>query len=74
MHIGARTRTLIIGVVTAVWAFNVLAGALLRNYEPSESINGIFLAVVGGVFAAGRKRDEAEETDEDDKQSGGGKR
>jgi nitrate/nitrite transporter NarK len=49
--IGDRTRTLIIGVVTAVWAINFGAGLLVDHYQPSESINGIFLGIVGGIFA-----------------------
>lgn len=53
--IGDRTRTVIIGVVTAVWAINFLAGLVVKGYEPSESINGIFMAIVGGLFALGAR-------------------
>lgn len=52
---GDRTRTVIIGVVTAVWAVNFLAGLVVEGYEPSESINGIFMAIVGGLFALGAR-------------------
>jgi len=51
--IGERTRTVVIGVVTTVWAANFLAGVVIPQYEPSESINGIFMAIVGGLFALG---------------------
>lgn len=56
--IGDRTRTVIITVVTVVWAINFLAGLFVRDYQTSESINGIFMAIVGGLFALGaRKQD-----------------
>lgn len=46
-----RSANVIIGVVTAVWAGNILAGMLQVNgYQPSEAINGIFLTIVGGAF------------------------
>lgn len=51
--IGERTRTVIIAVVTAVWAINFLAGLVIGDYKPSESINGIFMGIVGGLFALG---------------------
>lgn len=54
--ISDRTKTVVIGVVTTIWAGNILAGMFeLNGYQPSESINGIFLAVVGGAFALGAK-------------------
>jgi hypothetical protein len=46
-----RTANAIILVVTAVWATNFAAPFLWHAYEPSESINAIFMAIVGGVFA-----------------------
>lgn len=54
--IGDRTRTVIIGVVTGVWATNFVAGLFVQDYQPSESINGIFMAIVGGLFALGGVR------------------
>lgn len=46
-----RAANIIIGVVTAVWAGNILAGMLQVNgYQPSEAVNGIFLTIVGGAF------------------------
>ena len=50
-----RTRTVVIAVVTAVWASNFLAGIFIDSYSPSESINGIFMAIVGGLFALGAR-------------------
>jgi hypothetical protein len=53
--ISDRTRTVIIGVVTFVWATNFMAGLVIEDYKPSESINGIFMAIVGGLFALGAR-------------------
>lgn len=47
-----RTATVVIAVVTTVWAANIVAGMFrINDYAPSESINGIFMAIVGGAFA-----------------------
>lgn len=47
-----RTATILIGVVTTVWALNMVAAMVqFNNYQPSESVNGIFLTIVGGAFA-----------------------
>lgn len=53
--ISDRTRTIVIFVVTVVWALNFTAGLVLTDYKPSESINGIFMAIVGGLFALGAR-------------------
>lgn len=52
-----RSRTVVIGLVTAVWAINFGAGFVLPDYEPDQSINAIFMAIVGGLFALGKKDD-----------------
>jgi ABC-type branched-subunit amino acid transport system permease subunit len=50
--ISDRTATIIIAVVTVIWAANIIAGMVRFNdYQPSESVNAIFMAVVGGAFA-----------------------
>lgn len=46
-----RAANAIIGVVTVVWAVNFGARFAVADYQPSESINAIFMAIVGGVFA-----------------------
>jgi hypothetical protein len=49
--ISDRTANVIIGVVTTVWAGNILAGMFeVNDYQPSETINGIFMTIVGGAF------------------------
>lgn len=67
--IGDRTRTVIIAVVTIVWAINFFAGLVVHDYKPSESINGIFMAIVGGLFALGARQ--KGNTREDDPEDGG---
>lgn len=54
--IGDRTRTTVIAVVTSVWAINFGAGLIpALNYKPDQAINGIFMAIVGGLFAIGAR-------------------
>lgn len=50
---GDRTRTAIITVVTTIWAINFVAGLVVPGYHASESVNAIFMAIVGGLFALG---------------------
>ena len=54
--ISDKTANIVIGVVTVIWAASILAGIFnLNDYNPSESVNGIFLAVVGAALAARHK-------------------
>lgn len=46
-----RLANTIIGVITGVWVANFLAPFVLDSYETSETINAIFMAIVGGLFA-----------------------
>lgn len=47
-----RTANIVIGVVTTIWAGNVIVGMLAWNgYQPSAGINAIFTTIVGGAFA-----------------------
>lgn len=51
-----KTRTTVIAVVTTVWAGNFIAGLIpALEYEPDQAINGIFMAIVGGLFALGSR-------------------
>jgi hypothetical protein len=56
-----RLRYAVVVVVVVVWVINFAAGLLLEGYEPRESINGIFMAVVGGALALGGKKDRADD-------------
>ena len=46
-----RLANVVIGVVTLVWATNFGARFVVHDYQSSETINAIFMAIVGGVFA-----------------------
>jgi hypothetical protein len=52
-----RAATIVIYVVLAIWAGNILAGiAHINGYVSSESINGIFMGTVGLAFVARSKK------------------
>ena len=54
--ISDKTANVVIGVVTVIWAASIIAGIFsINDYNPSESVNGIFLAVVGAALAARHK-------------------
>lgn len=61
-----RATTWVVGLVSGVWAVNFLAGLVLPQYDSDQAINGIFMAVVGGALALGRKT-----KDDDDENKGG---
>lgn len=47
-----RTASIIIWLVTTVWAINFLAGLFqFKGYQSDQAINGIFMGIVGGLFA-----------------------
>jgi hypothetical protein len=52
--ISRLTTTILAGVVTAIWAANIMADIFSSGYEASDQVNGIFMAVVGGLIAASR--------------------
>lgn len=56
--------TVIIIVVTVVWAVNFAAQFVVAEYSPDVAINGIFMAIVGGALALSR-RDKADGKDLD---------
>ena len=65
--ISDRVATIIIAVVTTVWVMNLVVGIFgLNNYEASESINGIFMAIVGSAFAL-RARGNSDKKDGDNR-------
>lgn len=45
-----RSVTAIVGVVTVIWAANVIAGIASHDYRTPESINAIFVTIVGGAL------------------------
>jgi hypothetical protein len=52
--ISDRTRTIVLAVVTVIWAINFLAGVVIPDYKPDQAINGIFMAIAGTLFALNR--------------------
>lgn len=54
MTIDPRLRNAIITVVTAVWAVNFAAKFFVSGYEPDQAVHGVFMAIVGGLFALSR--------------------
>lgn len=76
--IDPKLRSWIIGLVSAVWALNFVAGLIPQlKYEPDQAINAIFMAIVGGLFALGArdrrddKHDDKHGDDKDDKDNEG---
>lgn len=61
-----RLATVIIVVVTLVWVVNFFARFVVPGYQPSEAINGIFMAIVGSIFAFKGRRRGRRDDDEDD--------
>ena len=62
--------TVIIVLVTVVWAVNFAAQFIVAEYKPDVAINGIFMAVVGGALALSRGSKKSEVKDEEDPEPG----
>lgn len=45
----------IIVLVSVIWAANFVLQFIVSEYHPDVTINGIFMAVVGGALALSRK-------------------
>jgi hypothetical protein len=62
-----------LAVITSMWVLNTLAGIFKWNdYNPSATIDGIFLTIVGGAFTfywSGKGRQNGDDTKQ--KQRGG---
>lgn len=52
-----KTTQIIVSLVATIWAGNFVAGLVLPHYQSDQAINGIFMAIVGGALALGRKGD-----------------
>ena len=46
-----RVMTILIAVITAIWATNFFCSLLIDSYDPSEGVNAIFMGTVGVLFA-----------------------
>lgn len=51
-----KLRSVVIGVVTAVWALNFTAPIVVKDYAPSPELNVAFMAIIG-VLTASYKMD-----------------
>lgn len=47
--------TAIIVLVSLVWLTNFVAQFVVAGYSPDVTLNGIFMAIVGGALALSRK-------------------
>lgn len=45
----------IIVLVSLVWAANFVAQFVIPEYKPDVTLNGVFMAIVGGALALSRK-------------------
>lgn len=54
--LGTRATTVIVGLVSTIWAINFIAGIVLPEYDADQAINGIFMAIVGGTLALGSRK------------------
>lgn len=59
-------RTVVIAIVTAVWAINFTAPVFVTEYKPSPELNVAFMAIIGVLTASYRleKKDETKKPDE----------
>lgn len=53
-------QRIVLSLVTVVWATNFVAPFMVEGYESKESINVIFMGIVGWRFV---RRDRTEERD-----------
>lgn len=59
---GNKIRTVVIAVVTAVWAMNFTAPIFVKDYEPSPELNVAFMAIIG-ILTASYKLEKNQTTD-----------
>jgi len=61
-----KVRTLLIVVVTLVWAANFVAPIFVKDYTPAPELNVAFMAIIG-VLTASYRKGKNDDDDEDDK-------
>ena len=64
-----RLRSVVIGIVTAVWAANFTAPIFVKNYEPSPELNVAFMAIIGILTASYKMDKQSEDGTPQDKPS-----
>lgn len=63
-----KLRSVVIGIVTAVWAINFTAPIFVQDYEPSPELNVAFMAIIG-VLTASYRMDKQQHDNEEKKTS-----
>jgi len=58
-----KVRTLLIVVVTLVWAANFTAPIVVKDYKPAPELNVAFMAIIGVLTASYRKENDDDEDD-----------
>jgi Na+/H+ antiporter NhaC len=53
----------LIGLVSVVWSGTVIAGIFERDYQPPESINALFAAVVTALVLDRKKKNDDHKDD-----------
>lgn len=62
-----KTRTMLIIVVTLVWAMNFTAPVFVKDYKPAAELNVAFMAILG-ILTSSYKRGNDNDRDEEDNQ------
>lgn len=63
------TRSLLIAIVTCVWALNFTAPIFVKDYKPAPELNVAFMAILGiltGTFKRGNDKDGDDKDNHDD--------
>lgn len=55
--IGTRVRNAVVAAVTVVWVVSVLAPLVVHDFRAPDSINGLFMSVLGALMLTGRSND-----------------
>ena len=59
--------TAIISLVSIVWAANFFLQFVVPTYHPDVTLNGVFMAVVGGAIALQARKGKDKDKDSDDR-------
>ena len=63
MNISPGVRTALLAIITAVWVVNFAAGFVVADYNPSESVNAVFMLVIGAIFALSKREEKGGDGD-----------
>lgn len=62
-----RARTLLISIVTAVWALNFTAPIIVHDYKPAPELNVAFMAILGLLTGSYKRGDDNDKDGGDNK-------